>query len=251
MPAYRLASFIPMALFAVATGGPLPASAQVVITPLDDCTTVRTVNSTQSRVWVTIYDLARLRHLDYGWVDACTYRDWKSGSYACGSYYYVRGEVKNPDLSANVYDTTVQINPKIRDLNSNAVILHRGTGNYYWEHSVGLYDAVTGKPNGCDGVAPTGAPPIDFSFTNAGQRAVRLLVTSVTTKAALVNNECFLPGQGKSWKLAREASYAVNASDMNDRACTQASNDGVAQVVQPVNGAIRLNYLQRYVLEQH
>lgn len=250
MPA-RLASLIPMVLFVVAAAGAVPASAQVVITPLDDCTTVRTVNSTQSRVWVTIYDLAKVRHLDYGWVDACTYRDWKSGSYACGSYYYVRGEVKNADLSANVYDTTVQINPKIRDLNSNAVILHRGTGNYYWEHSVGLYDAVTGKPNGCDGVPGAGAPAVDFSFTNAGQRAVRLLVTSVTTKAALVNNECLLPGQSKSWKLAPEAGYGLNAADMNDRACTQPSNDGVAQVVKPVNGAIRLNYLQRFVLEQH
>ena len=79
---------------------------------------MRTVNATQSRVWVTIYDLAKLRHLDYGWVDACAYRDWKSGNYACGSYYHVRGEVKNADLSANVYDTTVQISPKFRDLNS-------------------------------------------------------------------------------------------------------------------------------------
>ena len=52
-------------------------------------------------VWVTIYDLGKLRHLDYGCMaKGGGVRTWTSGDYAFGSYYYVRAflgdEPKSP-----------------------------------------------------------------------------------------------------------------------------------------------------------
>jgi hypothetical protein len=77
--------------------------------------TVRTINDTDRRVWITIYDLGKTTHLDYGWVDAHKSRDWASGNYALGSFYYVRGEVKSDDQGSDptVFDTTMQINPQL------------------------------------------------------------------------------------------------------------------------------------------
>jgi hypothetical protein len=78
------------------------------------CYVLSTYNQTPKWAWITVYDLAKVRHLDYGWVAPFTKREWRSGRYACGSYYYVRGEVKaaegpNPPAGGgNIFDTTVQ-----------------------------------------------------------------------------------------------------------------------------------------------
>ena len=68
-------------------------------------------------VWVTIYDLGKTRHLDYGCVSKLSDRSWRSGGYTWGAYYYVRGEVKqNADCSgATLCDTTVQVNPQTNE----------------------------------------------------------------------------------------------------------------------------------------
>jgi hypothetical protein len=120
--------------------------------------TLYTVNATDKRVWVTIYDVAKLQHLDYGWVEPGSYRAWTSGNYACGSFYHVRGEVKSDAQGSdpNIYDTEVEINPQFADndvpisatdgsgktifqqmvgTTDSVVTIHRGSGNYYWEHS--------------------------------------------------------------------------------------------------------------------
>ena len=44
--------------------------------------------------WVTIYDLGKTTHLDYGCVRGGDFRTWAAGNYLFASYYYVRGEVK-------------------------------------------------------------------------------------------------------------------------------------------------------------
>ncbi|HKD07044.1 MAG TPA: hypothetical protein VKB79_14165 [Bryobacteraceae bacterium] len=120
--------------------------------------TVYTVNTTDNRVWITIYDLGKTTHLDYGWVDARSSRAWASGSYAYGSFYHVRGEVKSNAAGSdpNIYDTSIQINPQAADkavnvryppfeddpsqyifnqqvdTSDSVVLIQQGTGNYYW-----------------------------------------------------------------------------------------------------------------------
>lgn len=84
------------------------------------CGTIVTMNPTGHWVWVTIYDLAKTQHLDWGWVAPHTLREWTSGNYACGSFYHVRYEVKNGTTAAqptsdpgNLFDTNIQINPQL------------------------------------------------------------------------------------------------------------------------------------------
>ncbi len=84
---------------------------------LNQSPTLWTANIYQDRsVWVTVYDLGKTRHLDYGCMAASGgIRHWTSGHYAFGSFYYVRGEVKEgKDCSGRTLcDTTVQANPQI------------------------------------------------------------------------------------------------------------------------------------------
>jgi hypothetical protein len=84
------------------------------------CSTIVTLNPTGHWVWITIYDLAKTQHLDYGWVGPHDFREWKSGGYACGSFYHVRYEVKNGTSATtptsdpgNLFDTDIQINPQL------------------------------------------------------------------------------------------------------------------------------------------
>jgi hypothetical protein len=79
--------------------------------------TVVTTNSygQGKSIWITIYDLGKTSHLDWGCVDATNNsRMWMSGAYLYGSFYYVRGEVRaGPGCGgATICDTTVQINPQ-------------------------------------------------------------------------------------------------------------------------------------------
>ena len=79
--------------------------------------TVVTTNSygQGKSIWITIYDLGKTSHLDWGCVDATNNsRMWMSGAYLYGSFDYVRGEVKaGPSCGgATICDTTVQINPQ-------------------------------------------------------------------------------------------------------------------------------------------
>jgi hypothetical protein len=79
--------------------------------------TVVTTNSygQGKSIWITIYDLGKTSHLDWGCVDAANNsRSWQSGTYLYGSFYYVRAEVKaGPSCGGGtICDTTVQINPQ-------------------------------------------------------------------------------------------------------------------------------------------
>src|SRR5262245_22757852 len=73
-----------------------------------------TANGTPNWIWVTIYDVGKTTHLDYGWVQPGQVRGWTSGNYLWGSFYKVRAEVKagTSQDGANIFDTTVQVNPQ-------------------------------------------------------------------------------------------------------------------------------------------
>ncbi|QJR14057.1 hypothetical protein DSM104440_00849 [Usitatibacter palustris] len=88
------------------------------------CGTIHTANMTPNWTWVTIYDLGKTIQLDYGWVAPHSIRSWTAGAsplfFACGSFYYVRGEVHTatgpkPDGGVKIFDTTVQLNPQLRN----------------------------------------------------------------------------------------------------------------------------------------
>lgn len=86
------------------------------------CNAVVTVNPTKKWLWITIYDLGKIRQLDWGFVAPASARTWKSGNYLCGSFYHVRAEVKDSESPTqptnnprNLFDTSVRINPQLKD----------------------------------------------------------------------------------------------------------------------------------------
>ena len=95
-------------------------------------------------VWITIYDLLKTQHLDYGCVAKSSVRTWTSGPYAYGSFYYIRGEVKEgKDCSGRTLcDTTVQVNPQsneglkdVENFANNTSLnwyIHANGSNCYW-----------------------------------------------------------------------------------------------------------------------
>jgi hypothetical protein len=95
-------------------------------------------------VWITIYDLAKTTHMDYGCVNPSKAREWSSGAYAYGSYYYIRGEVKaDKDCGgATLCDTTVQAHPLDESMygvgggyriKGVAWTIHKNGDNCYWD----------------------------------------------------------------------------------------------------------------------
>ncbi|HLI96356.1 MAG TPA: hypothetical protein VKT72_09750 [Candidatus Baltobacteraceae bacterium] len=101
---------------------------------------IQTYNKTSYKVWITVYDLGKTRHLDYGMVEPHDVRDWKSGGYLWGSYYHVRGEVIDAKTDKHVFDTTIQVTPHLCYGMDNvptptiSVNLVKGTGeSFYWE----------------------------------------------------------------------------------------------------------------------
>ncbi len=75
---------------------------------------IETYDNSPNSIWITIYDVGKTRHLDYGCVTTKQTRYWKSGTYLYGSFYYVRAEVKaNKDCGGKTLcDTTMRINPQ-------------------------------------------------------------------------------------------------------------------------------------------
>ncbi len=107
---------------------------------------VYTRNLSSKSIWITIYDLTKRRHMDYGCVDAAgaqntnpDYREWRSGAYTWGGFYYVRAEVKaGPSCGGRTLcDTTVQINPQ-----------HNPTAGSFGGIFQGLRNAVSLRWNG-------------------------------------------------------------------------------------------------------
>jgi len=101
---------------------------------------ITTVNETKYHVHITIYDLGRTRHIDYGQVLPEGLRTWGRCCYAAGSYYYVRGQVMVGN--SVIGDTTIQVVPSLARKNYGGqcsvfgyaqVILRNSGGNhFYW-----------------------------------------------------------------------------------------------------------------------
>lgn len=190
------------------------------------CESLRTINATRNKIWVTVYDAAKLRHLDYGWVEPCTVRVWKSGGYACGSYYHVRAEVKPYDVSkGNVYDTNVEWNPQGLNYGSWVVTLRRGKDNYYWEHGNTAGCTPTGVTACCKAGepqpqgAPEYAPPpprapekVDFTFDNQTPAFAQVTIYNPILKdRPTIHEECVEPKTAKTWNLYGMFDYRVRA----------------------------------------
>jgi hypothetical protein len=109
--------------------------------------TIQTRNNTDNKAWITIYDLGKTRHLDYGDLNAHSTRAWTNCCYAAGSYYHVRAEVQD-GKGHTIYDTSIQISPRActnETVQGNRsfpfgyalVTLRKGNGNYYWTRDDG------------------------------------------------------------------------------------------------------------------
>jgi hypothetical protein len=109
-----------------------------------------TLNLTPYRIWITIYDLGKTTHLDYGYLEAATtvetyttlfyYRIWRSGHYVPPGVYHVRGEVKDSSDST-IFDTIIEITPGDGYL---TYIEGDGNGNFWWTQ--GLPPLVQAPP---------------------------------------------------------------------------------------------------------
>src|SRR5688572_12997408 len=86
-----------------------------------------TVNLTEHRVWVTIYDLGQTQHLDYGYMESASARnlpsgmsfpatdpfsarEWTSTAYLPPGVYHARGEVKDANDNT-IFDTRIELGP--------------------------------------------------------------------------------------------------------------------------------------------
>jgi hypothetical protein len=125
-----------------------------------------TYNSYPNRsMWVTIYDLGKTRHLDYGCVEAKSQRSWESGNYAYGSFYYIRAEVKEAPACGGrtLCDTSIQVNPQypgyifpeaVGQANSDPVTLIPNGDNCYFRKGDHRSPGAPSTPQ-----APTPNPP--------------------------------------------------------------------------------------------
>lgn len=226
------------------------------------CETLRTYNATGNKIWVTVYDLAKTTHLDYGWVDACSVRTWRSGNYTCGSYYHVRAEVKPYDVNGpNVFDTNVETNPQGGDYSSWGVTLRRSgtTNNYYWEHgnTSGCLPGFTtccgttylepqGSPVHYDPPPPPPPANVQFTFDNTTKYHA-LVVPYVAMPNTVVDNimfdpVCVPPNSKKTWTLVGYWDYRVRVTPHG-----QGCDDGKPLITyvgetKTVNGAASINY---------
>ncbi len=109
---------------------PIPGPAQNVFTY-----TIFTVNESNHRAWITIQDLGKTRNLDWGWVNAKGSREWGSGNYTLGGFYYVRFEFQG--ANGTICDTRAQ-------LSINKSASHSKIGSIVY----GRFDASKGS-RGC------------------------------------------------------------------------------------------------------
>ena len=67
-----------------------------------------TFNASSYRAWITFQNDIKTRNLDWGYVNANSFRKWSSGTYLTGSYYYVRFEFKDKD-DRTICDTRARL----------------------------------------------------------------------------------------------------------------------------------------------
>jgi hypothetical protein len=73
---------------------------------------VNTMSIIPNRVWVTIYEVDKIHEKDWGWMEPGKERNWCSGNYLYGSWYWVRGEVKDlGGLHGTIADEWIEVHP--------------------------------------------------------------------------------------------------------------------------------------------
>jgi hypothetical protein len=102
-----------------------------------------TINLTEHRVWVTIYDLGQTQHLDYGYMEPASAgavpsgwfpeghapfsaRRWSSSTYFAPGVYHARGEVKDGNDNT-IFDTRIEVTPA-----TYVAYLTGSAAGYYW-----------------------------------------------------------------------------------------------------------------------
>ena len=112
---------------------------------------IATRNDTSYRLWVTVYDAGKTRHMDYGTVEKYERRAWNNCCYAAGSIYHVRAEVQKfiDGRDRTIFDTSIQVTPKLcitpalpghrgDPYGYAEVSLRKGTGEtFYWDNTTG------------------------------------------------------------------------------------------------------------------
>ncbi|QJD94428.1 hypothetical protein HH214_00355 [Mucilaginibacter robiniae] len=73
--------------------------------------TIEIINNASQSIWITIYDVAKTQHLDWGCINGTSSRMFAAGQYTLGSYYHVRTEVKESAQCGGktICDTSIQI----------------------------------------------------------------------------------------------------------------------------------------------
>jgi hypothetical protein len=136
---WRFRALLCFAATAIGAAAPVTTDSRAEALPPGQ-TAVVTTNSYGGgkSIWITIYDLFKLWHLDYGCVGSAAAGSWQGGHYGA-SIYYVRAEVKaGPSCGgATVCDTTVQLMPQSHDgklfWGTKVTLLPNGK-NCYWRH---------------------------------------------------------------------------------------------------------------------
>jgi hypothetical protein len=142
------------------------AAAPREVSAADGRARLRTYNTYGNRsIWVTIYDLGKTRHLDYGCVAPNSDRWWESESYAYGSFYYIRAEVKEDSACGGktLCDTTVQVNPQypgyilpegVGGPSGGTVWLAPNGNNCYWAKSAPATPPASNSPSPSPAAGP-------------------------------------------------------------------------------------------------
>ena len=205
-----------------------PPSLPPPIRESGNCYVLTTYNQTPKWVWITVYVLAKVRHLDYGYVAPFSKREWRAGNYACGSYYYVRGEVKasedtshDPGNPPNIFDTTVQahfLSFSPGSVTGSVVYIKTKVLTAYVDQPVNTWsydnrsfwwDVDDAQPH-ADQVTRMF---VNATFTNANPAGAFVTVTTRTQPASTVWSMCVAPNaqvaQGAT--QLRPGSYHVKA----------------------------------------
>jgi hypothetical protein len=207
--ARALAAAAFLALAFASTSGHADPFADPFQKGMTGCDSVVTYNLTKKWIWVTIYDLAKTQHLDYGWVAPNNSRAWQSGRYSCLAYYYVRAEVKNnesdhPVDGPNIFDTTVQL-PRgsgnhvislesdwiqLREPGSHVVRLLERNKHFAW-----IFETPLDSHSAAN--APTFDAPILTIANGSGQA---MFVSPIVGVNPLANVRCIPPGGQTSYE---------------------------------------------------
>lgn len=132
------------------------------------CRKIYTYNATDHWIWVTLYDTAKVTHMDWGWVGPHSDRAWSGGggppgsSYMCGIVYFARAEVKakGPFNTPNIFDTTVEVDPQTSGGGKNRACLttNNNGGSYFWVYTDDCIEST--DPNNAGGLNAARGPSV-------------------------------------------------------------------------------------------